>query len=129
MRTIQTLVIASVLGLSAGIAGAQAGASKVSGAGAGPTGTQPDTSAPSMRAGQGAGRGAAQWGADFTPGWTLMNQSERNEHRDRMRSMKTYDECHAYQSQHHEQMTARAKERGGTVPSQPRHDACAGLPK
>jgi hypothetical protein len=82
-----------------------------------------------MRAGQGAGRGAAQWGADFTPGWTLMNQSERNEHRDRMRSMKTYDECHAYQSQHHEQMTARAKERGGAVPSQPRHDACAGLPK
>ena len=123
MRTIQTLVIASVLGLAAGIAGAQAAAGK------GPMGTQPDTSAPSMRAGQGAGRGAAQWGADFTPGWTLMNQSERNEHRDRMRSMKTYDECHAYQSQHHEQMTARAKERGGTVPSQPRHDACAGLPK
>jgi hypothetical protein len=82
-----------------------------------------------MRAGQGAGRGAAQWGADFTPGWTLMSQTERNDHRDRMRSMKTYEECHAYQNQHHEQMATRAKERGGAVPSQPRHDACAGLPK
>jgi hypothetical protein len=129
MRTLQTLVIASVLGLSAGIAGAQAGAGKGPGGGAGPVGTQPGASVPAMGAGQGAGRGAAQWGADFTSGWALMSQSERNDQRDRMRSMKTYEECHAYQNQHHEQMTARAKERGDALPSQPRRDACAGLPK
>jgi len=82
-----------------------------------------------MGMGSGTGAGRAQWGSDFTPGWTLMSQQERNEHRDRMRSMKSYEECHAYQAQHHEQMVARAKERGGAAPAQPRRDACAGLKK
>ena len=48
MRTIHTLVIASVLGLAAGIAGAQAAAGK------GPMGTQPGASVPTRGAGQGA---------------------------------------------------------------------------
>ena len=56
-----------------------------------------------------------------------MNQQERSEHRERMRSMKTYEECKAYQEQHHEQMAARAKERGGKALSQPRRDGCSGF--
>lgn len=58
-----------------------------------------------------------------------MNPQERTEHRDRMRAMKSYDECKVYQDQHHEQMAARAKERGGKALPQPRRDPCAGLKK
>lgn len=58
-----------------------------------------------------------------------MNSQERKEHQDRMRNMKTYDECKAYRDQHHEQMAARAKERGGKALAQPRRDACIGLKK
>ncbi|MBP6225740.1 MAG: hypothetical protein KA439_11810 [Rhizobacter sp.] len=129
MRTVRTVVIASLLGLSLGIACAQGGGGKGPGSGAGPMGAGPDAGAPGMGMGSGTGAGRAQWGSDFTPGWTLMSQQERNEHRDRMRSMKSYEECHAYQAQHHEQMAARAKERGGAAPAQPRRDACAGLKK
>jgi hypothetical protein len=74
----------------------------------------------------GAGPGP-RWGADYTPGWTLMSQEERNEHRDRLRSMKTYEECKTYVEQHHEQMAARAKECGGKALAQPRRDTCAAL--
>jgi hypothetical protein len=41
--------------------------------------------------------------------------------------MANYDDCKAYMDQHHQQMSARAKEKGQTVPAQPRRDACAGL--
>lgn len=70
---------------------------------------------------------AARWGSDYTPGWSMMSPQERTEHQARMRSMKTYEECKTYQTQHHEQMAARAKERGGKALAQPRRDACAGL--
>ncbi len=80
-----------------------------------------------MGTGPGGGHGAARWGTDFTPGWALMTRQERNEHRDRMRTMKSYDECKSYQDQHHEQMAERAKERGGRALSHPRRDACSGL--
>jgi hypothetical protein len=87
------------------------------------------TSMGAVLAQPGGGRGSARWGSDYTPGWALMTQQERNEHRERMRSMKTYEECNAYQDQHHEQMAARAKERGGKTLAQPRRDACSGLKK
>ncbi len=90
---------------------------------------------PGMGAGMGAGMGgmrgrqaAARAGGDFTPGWAMMTKEERNEHRNQMRSMKTHDECRAYIDKHHEQMAARAKEKGQTL-SGPRRDACAGLKK
>ena len=67
------------------------------------------------------------WGRGVTPGWSMMSQHERNEHRDKMRSMKSRDECMAYQHEHHEQMMARAKERGMKPPAQPRRDACMGM--
>jgi len=92
-------------------------------------GAGPAASAPGMGMGPGGGRGAARYGSDYTPGWTLMSEQERNEHRDRMRSMKTYEECKSYQDQHHEQMAARAKERGGKALAMPRRDACGSLKK
>jgi hypothetical protein len=67
------------------------------------------------------------WGDDDTPGWSMMSESERVEHRERMRGFKTYEECRSYMDMHREQMGARARERGGNPPQQPRHDACAGL--
>lgn len=80
-----------------------------------------------MGGGQGP-RAAAQAGSDFTPGWALMSREERLEHRNRMRSMKTQEECRAYLAQHHEKMAARAQEKG--VPMRgPRRDACGALPK
>ena len=68
-------------------------------------------------------------GADTTPGWALMSRAERDEHRSRMRSMKTEEECRAYQAQHHEQMAARATEKGIKSLPGPRRDPCAGLAK
>ena len=129
MKNVRRLVLACAMGLSTGVALAQAGGGPGPGAmmGAGPL-----ASAPGMGMGMGpggGGRGMARWGSGVTPGWALMTQQERDAHRDRMRSMKSYEECKAYQDQHHEQMAARAKERGGKALPQPRRDACAGLRK
>lgn len=51
-----------------------------------------------------------------TFGWQLMTPEERIEHQTRMRSFKTYEECKAYQEQHHKQMEERAREKGVTLP-------------
>ena len=58
-----------------------------------------------------------------TAGWSLMTQEERTAHQNKMRSVKTYDECKALQVEHHQQMEARAKEKGVTLP-QPRANGC-----
>jgi hypothetical protein len=91
------------------------------GAGAGPG------MGPGMGATAPAAAGGARWGADDTPGWSLMSEPERNAHQDRMRAMKTYEECKAYADQHHEQMSARAKERGGQALAQAARDPCGRL--
>jgi hypothetical protein len=57
------------------------------------------------------------------PGWTLMTPDERTEHQNKMHSFKTYDECKAYQQEHHALMQQRAKEKGVTLPT-PRANAC-----
>lgn len=82
------------------------------------------------------GQGAApmhgprgHWGRDYTPGWSMMSETERKEHRERMQGFQSYEECKAYMDQHHEQMATRAKERGGKPLPQPRREACAGLKK
>lgn len=124
MKNLRLIVLASLIGVSTGVAMAQPGGGKGPGAGPGPA-----ASAPGIGMGPGGSRGAARWGSDSTPGWALMTQQERNEHRNRMRSMKTYEECKTYQDQHHEQMVARAKERGGKALAEPRRDACSGLKK
>lgn len=126
MKHRRSIVLTALVGLSVGVAFAQPAGGK--GPGPGPMGPGPAASAPGMGPGMGpGGRGAARWGADNTPGWALMTPQERDEHRERMRSMKTYEECKAYQEQHHERMADRAKERGGKPPAQPRRDACSGL--
>lgn len=104
-----------------------AGASLAQGGPSGAKGPGPGASAAGMGPGMHAGRGPGRSGADYTPGWAMMTPQERSEHQARMRSMKAYGECQAYQQQHHEQMAARAKEKGGQPLGQPRRDACAGL--
>ncbi|MGD9786985.1 MAG: hypothetical protein AB7U30_03435 [Sulfuricellaceae bacterium] len=59
-----------------------------------------------------------------TWGWSLMTAEERAEHQNKMRSFKTYDECKAYQEEHHKQMEARAKEKGMTLPMAKRGYGC-----
>lgn len=52
-----------------------------------------------------------------TTGWQIMTPEERTVHQNQMRSFKTYDECKAYQEEHHKQMEERAKEKGLTLPA------------
>jgi len=124
---------ASAMALLAGTALAQ------SGAGAGePAATPAMPAMPASGMGMGSGMGSgmgpgmgrghmAQWGMDYTPGWSMMTRAERNEHREHMRAFKTYEECTAYRDQVHDKMAARIKEKGGKPLAQPRRDACAGL--
>ncbi len=126
MKLARLSLLASSLLMSAGLAMAQPGpnAERCRAGGA----SAPPADCP--QAGMGMHRGmapGAHWGADYTPGWSMMSPKERQEHRDKLKSMKTYDECKAAMDQHHEQMAARAKEKGRAMPSAPRHDACAGL--
>jgi hypothetical protein len=57
----------------------------------------------------------------------MMTDAERQQHRDKLAALKTYDECHAYMAEHHDLMVTRAKDKGASMPAQPRRDACSGL--
>lgn len=92
--------------------------------------SQPGPPASAPRQGAGPMNGPrAHWGRDYTPGWSMMSEAERKEHREHMQAFKTYEECRAYMEKHHEQMASRVKERGGKPLAQPRRDACNGLKK
>ena len=52
-----------------------------------------------------------------------MTQEERTEMQNKMRAVKTYDECKQLQTEHRAQMEARAKEKGLTLMS-PRGNRC-----
>ncbi|MBS1247167.1 MAG: hypothetical protein H6R47_1366 [Proteobacteria bacterium] len=52
-------------------------------------------------------------------GSQLMTQQERDAHRAKMRSAKTYEEQQRIRNEHHQQMQVRAKERGVTLPDAP----------
>ena len=52
-------------------------------------------------------------------GWQLMTESERAEHRAKMRSLNTEEEREAYRQAHHKRMQARAKEQGVSLPDEP----------
>lgn len=76
--------------------------------------------------GPGMGRGQRHGFAfnnDNTRGWPLMTPEERQAHRDKMSSAKTYDECKTIQSEQHKTMTERAQAQGKTLPT-PRANAC-----
>lgn len=45
-------------------------------------------------------------------GWQFMTPEERIEHQRRLRSFQTYEECKAYQQQHHARMQERARQAG-----------------
>jgi len=130
MTVLRTFVLTTVFAVVTGAACAQPGGGRGMGPGAGPMGAGP--SAGPVRSGgpeTAGGTGAQRWGPEYTPGWALMTEQERNEHRERMRAMTSYEECKTYQEQHHERMAARSKERGGNPPTRPPRDACAGLQK
>lgn len=66
--------------------------------------------------GPGGGRGRGMvFNQDNTPGWSLMTTQERASHREKMLSLKTYEECKAFQAEHRSVMEARAKEKGATL--------------
>ncbi|BAN36887.1 hypothetical protein SCD_n03088 (plasmid) [Sulfuricella denitrificans skB26] len=71
--------------------------------------------ATSLAAGSALARGPWAANKGNTVGWQVMTPAERAEHQTKMRSFKTYDECKAYQQEHHTQMEARAKEKGVTL--------------
>lgn len=52
-------------------------------------------------------------------GSQLMTEQERMEHRNKMRSLKTYEEREAYRLEHHKEMQKRAKEKGVKLPDEP----------
>jgi len=52
-------------------------------------------------------------------GSQLMTEQERLEHRSKMRAAKTAEEREQIRKEHHEQMKARAKERGVALPDGP----------
>ncbi|MDH5360992.1 MAG: hypothetical protein OEX03_10535 [Gammaproteobacteria bacterium] len=49
-------------------------------------------------------------------GWQLMSEQERNEHREKMQSMRTEQEREAYRMEHHKMMQERATEQGINLP-------------
>ncbi len=77
--------------------------------------------AASVQAQQGGGRNCC--GPGITPGWKLMTGEERSQHREKLLSIKSYDECKAYIEEHHKQMVERAKEKGVSL-SEPRGHPC-----
>lgn len=79
----------------------------------------------SVPGGSGMGRGAQamRFDQNNTRGWTLMTPDERAAHREKMLSLKTYDECKTFQTEHRATMEARAKEKGTTLPV-PRQNVC-----
>jgi hypothetical protein len=132
MKSIRLILRASMAASAMALLGGTALAQ--SGAGAGEPAATPAMPASGMGMGSGMGAGMgigrghmAQWGMDYTPGWSMMTRAERNEHREHMRAFKTYEECTAYRDQVHDKMAARIKEKGGKPLAQPRRDACAGL--
>jgi len=75
--------------------------------------------------GKGAGKGPGwSFNGDNTRGWSIMSRDERTEHRNKMLSMKSYEECVAYMEEHREVMEARAQERGRPMPGQTAQNMC-----
>jgi hypothetical protein len=85
-----------------------------------PTFAQPGPGMGGM--GPGQGRGFA-FNKGNTTGWSLMTAEERTEHRSKMLTAKSYEECKAIQDEHHKAMEERAKEKGSTLPA-PRQNGC-----
>lgn len=80
--------------------------------------------ASALAQGQGKGPGGGYgFNQDNTSGWSLMTEEERSEHRKKMHSVKTYDECVAVRGEHIKLMAERAAARNQTLRG-PKMDAC-----
>lgn len=126
-----TMVVAAVALMGLGVSFATS-------AQPGPMASAPGASAPGagmgmgMGPGKGAGmgpgaRGGGMYGPKYTPGWSMMTEAERAEHRTRMQSFTHKADCQAYVAEHHAQMAERIKQQGGQPLAQPRRDPCANL--
>ena len=113
---------------------AQPGPGWGGGPGAGPCAANATNCGPGMMGGPGmGGPGGPGYGRGMghgmrfsqrnTAGWSLMTQEERIAHREKMLSVKTYEECKVVQAEQHKLMEARAKEKGVTLP-EPRYNGC-----
>ena len=71
----------------------------------------------------GRGGRAMRFDQNNTRGWTLMTPEERTAHRDKMLSLKNYEECKSFQTEHRSAMEVRAKEKGVKLPV-PRQNSC-----
>jgi len=122
----------------AALALAGLGTTFTAGAQPGPMASAPGASAPGagmgmgMGPGKGAGmgpgaRGGGMYGPKYTPGWSMMTDAERTEHRTKMQSFTHKADCQAYVAEHHAQMAERMKQQGGQPMPQPRRDPCAKL--
>lgn len=77
----------------------------------------------------GPGRAAQEplVGPDLNPGWSMMSRAERDEHRRRMLSAQTQEQCRQAMDEFRKQMEERAKARGFTIRG-PRRDHCVNFP-
>lgn len=76
--------------------------------------------------GSASARGPWRASEGNTTGWHLMSPEERIEHQAKIRGFKNYEDCHAYQLEHHKLMAARASEQGLQLPVKSR-DFCEHL--
>ena len=80
-------------------------------------GAQPSaTQGPAVGPGYGKGM-QFKFNQNNTRGWALMTDQERAAHHASMISAKSYEECKARQSEQHQTLDARAKEKGVTLPA------------
>ena len=77
-------------------------------------------------AGSASARGPWRASEGNTTGWYLMSPEERIEHQAKIRGFKNYEDCQAYQLEHHKLMVARANEKGRQLPVKGR-DFCKHL--
>lgn len=64
--------------------------------------------------------------ADQIYGSQLMTEQERIQHRETLRNMKTEEERERYRIEHHNKMQERAREKGLSLPDQPRNNGMNG---
>lgn len=73
--------------------------------------------------GMGMGGGPGMRFAQNNGVWSLMTPEERIANQNKMRAVKTYDECKLVQTEQRTLMESRAKEKGLNLPT-PRQDGC-----
>ncbi len=94
------------------------------GGGMGPGhGMQSDAPGAGPRGPAGRGMKGMRFDQSNTRGWALMTPEERLANQTRMRAVKTYDECKLVQTEQHQAMEVRAKEKGVSLPT-PRQNGC-----